>query len=81
MSPAPVRAALKAFARLIALGFGAALGYYGGFLMIDAWEVPMAGAPIPEGVSYVGLCFGGVLIAIFALERLIAGDYVAAEEG
>jgi TRAP-type C4-dicarboxylate transport system permease small subunit len=41
----------------------------------------MAGAPIPEGVSYVGLCFGGVLIAIFALERLIAGDYVAAEEG
>ena len=30
-SPAPVRAALKALSRLIALGFGAALAGYGGF--------------------------------------------------
>jgi TRAP-type C4-dicarboxylate transport system permease small subunit len=79
MSPPPLRAALKALARLIALSFGAALAFYGGFLMRDSWDVPMAGAPLPEGVSFIGICLGGVLIALFALERLITGDYRAAE--
>lgn len=74
LSPGPLHAALKALARLLTLASGAALAYYGGFLMIDAWGVPMAGAPAPEGLSYVGLCAGGVLIALFALERLLLGD-------
>lgn len=80
LAPAPLRAFLKMIARLIALAFGAALAWYGGFLMLDAWDVPMAGAPFPEGVSFAGLCFGGALIALFAIERLISGDYKA-EEG
>ncbi|MGE0742014.1 MAG: TRAP transporter small permease [Hyphomonadaceae bacterium] len=73
--PPPARSALKAVSRLISLGFGAALAFYGGFLMLDSWSVPMAGAPMPEGVSYVGLALGGALIALFALERLVAGDH------
>lgn len=73
-APAGVRAALKIFARLIALGFGASLAFYGGFLMLDSWNVPMAGAPAPEGLSYIGLCAGGALITLFAFERLISGD-------
>jgi TRAP-type C4-dicarboxylate transport system permease small subunit len=73
-APAPLRVALKALARLIALGFGAALAFYGGYLMLDSWDIPMAGAPAPEGLSYIGVCLGGALIALFALERLIAGD-------
>lgn len=79
LAPAPVRAVLKTAARLIALAFGGALFGYGGFLMLDAWDVHMAGAPLPEGVAYVGLCFGGALIALFALERLLVGDYRAPE--
>jgi len=73
-SPPAVRAALKALSRLIALTFGAALAVFGGYLMIDSWDVPMAGAPFPEGVANIGVCGGGALIAIFALERLIFGD-------
>ncbi|HEX8901038.1 TRAP transporter small permease [Vitreimonas sp.] len=73
-APAPLRVALKALARLIALGFGAALAFYGGYLMLDSWDIPMAGAPAPEGLAYIGVCLGGALIALFALERLIAGD-------
>jgi TRAP-type C4-dicarboxylate transport system permease small subunit len=73
-SPKAVRAVLKVFARLIALAFGAALGGFGAYMMADSWAVPMAGAPIPEGMSYVGLAGGGALIALFALERLIFGD-------
>jgi TRAP-type C4-dicarboxylate transport system permease small subunit len=73
-APKPVRAVLRALARLIALAFGIALGGFGAFMMADSWGVPMAGAPIPEGVSFVGLAGGGALIALFALERLIFGD-------
>ncbi|GAM96575.1 TRAP-type transport system [alpha proteobacterium U9-1i] len=73
-SPKPVRAALKALGRLIALVFGVALAGFGFFLIVDSWDVPMAGAPIPEGVSNIGLCGGGALIALFALERLLFGD-------
>jgi len=74
-----VRAFLQLLARLIALVFGAALAWYGGLLMVDSWNVPMAGAPLPEGISYIGLCLGGGLIALFALERLIGGDYPTEE--
>lgn len=73
-TPAPLRVAFKALARLIALAFGAALAFYGGYLMLDSWDIPMAGAPAPEGLSYIGICLGGALISLFALERLIAGD-------
>jgi len=79
LAPAPIRVLLKLLARLIALVFGSALAWYGGLLMIDSWNVPMAGAPMPEGISYIGLCVGGGLIALFALERLISGDYPAEE--
>jgi hypothetical protein len=41
----------------------------------------MAGAPTPEGVSFAGIAFGGALIALFALERLLAGGAPPAEEG
>ncbi len=73
-APKPVRALLKALARLIAFAFGAALAGFGAFMMADSWSVPMAGAPIPEGVGFIGLAGGGALIALFALERLIFGD-------
>ena len=73
-APGPVRALLKAMGRLIALVFGLALAGFGGFLIVDSWDVPMAGAPIPEGVANIGLCGGGALIALFALERLMFGD-------
>lgn len=73
-APPFARDALKAGARLIAVASGIALAYYGGFLLSDSWSVPMAGAPAPEGLSYIGVCLGGALIAIFAFERLISGD-------
>jgi TRAP-type C4-dicarboxylate transport system permease small subunit len=72
-SPPPLRAALRALARLIAFVFGGALAGFGFFLMRDGWSTPMAGAPAPEGVAFIGVAFGGALIALFALERLIAG--------
>ncbi len=51
---------------------GGALAWGGALLMIDDWQVPMAGAPIPEGLRYLPLSLGGALMSLFALERLLA---------
>jgi TRAP-type C4-dicarboxylate transport system permease small subunit len=73
-SPPLIRSALRFLARAIAVTFGAALSWFGFFLMIDSWDTPMAGAPAPEGLTYAGIAFGGAMIAVFALERLLTGS-------
>jgi TRAP-type C4-dicarboxylate transport system permease small subunit len=49
---------------------------YGLMLMIDDWDVAMAGAPLPSGLKFLGLAVGGALIALFSAERLLTGDFV-----
>lgn len=67
---------LKAVSRLIAAAAGLGLMWLGGSLMIDDWPVMMAGAALPSGLRFAALCVGGGLILLFALERLILGDFV-----
>jgi TRAP-type C4-dicarboxylate transport system permease small subunit len=76
---APGRAqwVLKSISRLIAAASGAGLMVMGGAMMIDDWPVAMAGAPLPSGLKFAGLCVGGALILLFSLERLLTGDYRA----
>ncbi|HZW15759.1 MAG TPA: TRAP transporter small permease [Brevundimonas sp.] len=68
---------LKSVSRLIAAASGAGLMVLGGMLMVDEWPVAMAGAPLPSGLKFAGLCVGGALILLFAVERLLTGDYRA----
>ncbi len=77
--PKPAQWVMKSISRLIAAAAGAGLMVLGGSLMIDDWPVPMAGAPLPSGLKFAALCVGGGLILIFALERLLTGDYHAPE--
>lgn len=77
--PEKVQSALKAMTRLIAAASGAGLFWLGGTLMIDDWSVNLAGAPLPSGLKFAGLCVGGGLILLFAIERLLTGDYRAPE--
>lgn len=78
-SGSPARqAALAAFARLIALGTGIMLAVDGARLTLDDWDVPMAGAGMPAGMRFLGLAVGGLLIALFAAERLAGGGPDAA---
>lgn len=78
----PDRLALSSriVSRLIAAVSGLALMLLGGQLMIDGWDVPLAGAQLPSGVKFIGLTIGGALILVFALERLVKGDYIAPQE-
>jgi TRAP-type C4-dicarboxylate transport system permease small subunit len=76
-APGPARWVLKSISRLIAAASGAGLMLLGGALMVDEWPVAMAGAPLPSGLKFAGLCVGGALILLFAIERLLTGDYRA----
>ena len=76
-APGPMRWLLKSISRLIAAASGAGLMVLGGVLMVDEWPVAMAGAPLPSGLKFAGLCVGGALILLFAVERLLTGDYRA----
>ena len=79
-APGPVRSALQTVSRVIILVSGLGLAWLGGQLMIDDWPIRMAGVALPSGLRFAALCFGGLLIALFALERLITGDFVAPVE-
>ncbi len=76
-APGPLKWLLKSISRVIAAASGAGLMIFGGTLMIDEWPVALAGAPLPSGLKFAGLCIGGALILLFALERLLTGDYRA----
>ena len=69
------RPALKRIMQLIARAIAASVGIlfalWGGDMMIDAWDYQIAGAPLPQGIVFLPLCLGGVLIALFSIEQLI----------
>lgn len=66
-----VRTVLLATTSLIAAAIGLMMAIWGAKLVGDSWDYPIAGAPFPQGVAYLPLCIGGLLIAIFALEKLL----------
>ncbi|WP_116808827.1 TRAP transporter small permease [Steroidobacter cummioxidans] len=66
-----VRSALLAMTSLVAAGIGLMMAIWGAKMVSDAWDYPIAGAPFPQGVAYLPLCIGGLLIAIFALEKVL----------
>ena len=72
-SPPPVRRLLQAFARLVVAGIGALLATWGAILVLDGWDVPVAGAPLSQGAACLPLALGGALVVLFALERLVHG--------
>jgi TRAP-type C4-dicarboxylate transport system permease small subunit len=58
-------------ARLIATAVGVLFALWGGEMMLEAWDYEIAGAPLPQGIMFLPLCLGGILIAIFSIEQLI----------
>lgn len=75
-----LRRALLIIAQAIAAAIGAMLAIRGGEMVIDAWDYPIAGAPLPQGAAFLPMCLGGAFIALFALEHIFR-PHTAAPHG
>jgi TRAP-type C4-dicarboxylate transport system permease small subunit len=64
------RSGLEAFGRLVTAAIGIVLAGWGTSLMLATWELKAPGAPLPVGLNFVPFVAGGVLITLFAVERL-----------
>ncbi len=70
-APPPLRRAMEIVTDLLVLFFGIAMAWYGWALAMGTWAAKMAGVNLPQGVDYLPLAGGGVMIALFSLEKLL----------
>ncbi|WP_114942897.1 TRAP transporter small permease [Microvirga calopogonii] len=70
-APHGLRQIMLAVTEVLVMLFGAAMAWYGTALAVETWSALMPGLPIPQGFDYVPLAVGGVLIALFSLEKLV----------
>jgi TRAP-type C4-dicarboxylate transport system permease small subunit len=66
----PIRLAMRTITFSLMIVFGIAMAVYGSQLTASTWRAKMAGVGLPQGMDYVPLVVGGVLIALFSLEKL-----------
>jgi TRAP-type C4-dicarboxylate transport system permease small subunit len=52
--------------------FGGAMAWYGGELALEVWDATLPTLGLPGTVEYMPITLGGVLMALFGLERLVA---------
>jgi TRAP-type C4-dicarboxylate transport system permease small subunit len=62
---------MKLFAHVITAMIGALLAGYGSVMVLDTWPVKLAGAELRQGILYLPLSLGGLLIVIFSVEHVI----------
>jgi TRAP-type C4-dicarboxylate transport system permease small subunit len=70
-APHGLRQIMLAVTEVLVMVFGVAMAWYGTMLAVETWSALMPGLPIPQGFDYVPLAVGGVLIALFSLEKLV----------
>jgi TRAP-type C4-dicarboxylate transport system permease small subunit len=70
--PAPLTRLFKVLSDLVVTVFGLAMAFHGGDLAIEVWDATLPTLGLPGTVEYLPLALGGVLIALFGLERLLA---------
>ena len=66
-----LRRVLLLVSNVIAAAVGVMLAAWGASMAIDAWDYPIAGAPLPQGAAFLPMCLGGALIAAFSLEHIV----------
>ena len=63
---------MRAISDLAVLVFGIGMVVYGGQLTIQTWTATIPVLHLPGGFAYMPIVAGGVLMTLFALERLAA---------
>lgn len=70
MKPTAKRVVDVAIPAIIAI-IGGFLAYWSFVLLLDGLDVKMAGAALPQSISFLPLSLGGLLMVVFALNRLL----------
>lgn len=65
------RRLLLSFTHLLCAAISALLCAWSARLVVDGWDIPLAGAPLPQGLQYLPLSIAGALMTLFALEQLV----------
>ncbi|MGL4965951.1 MAG: TRAP transporter small permease [Inquilinus sp.] len=69
--PRPVARALEIINLVLVLVFGAAMAWYSLQLAIGTWTAVIPVLDIPGGFDFLPMVVGGILITLFAAERLV----------
>jgi TRAP-type C4-dicarboxylate transport system permease small subunit len=70
--PAPLARLFQVLSDLAVTLFGMAMAWYGADLALEVWDATLPTLGLPGTVEYLPLALGGLLIALFGLERLLA---------
>jgi TRAP-type C4-dicarboxylate transport system permease small subunit len=70
-APKAMRFAMKAVTHVLIIVFAVFMTVYGWQLTASTWSAKMAGLNVPQGMDYLPLVGGGVLITLFAFENLV----------
>src|SRR3712207_7675885 len=70
--PAPLARLFDLVSDAVITGFGAAMCWYGAELAMGVWDATLPTLGLPGAVEYLPITLGGLLIALFGLERLVA---------
>ncbi|GLK86929.1 ABC transporter permease [Ancylobacter defluvii] len=71
VSPPWAQKAMDLVSLTLVAGFGVAMAWYGAKLAIGTWTATIPVLGWPGGVDFFPLVLGGILIALFAAERLV----------
>jgi TRAP-type C4-dicarboxylate transport system permease small subunit len=69
--PKSSKRVLRSISDVVVIGFAIGMIFYGLQLVALGWPARMPSLGIPEGMKYLPIVCGGVLIILFSLERLV----------
>ncbi|QCI64195.1 TRAP transporter small permease [Phreatobacter stygius] len=70
-APPVLKIVLIQTTNLLIVFFGLFMAWYGYELTVETWAAKMPGINLPQGVDYMPLAGGGLLIALFSFEKLV----------
>ena len=70
--PEPLARLCEILSDVVVSGFGAGMAWFGADLALGVWDATLPTLGLPGSVEYLPLVLGGLLIALFGLERLVA---------
>lgn len=76
-----LKCALDVLVQAVVAALGAVLAWWGWMLWMDGLHIKTAGADFPQSVNYLPLSIGGVLMLVFAVNRIVLALRPMATEG